>query len=276
MKVFVVGLGLMGASYAEKLSQQGHVIYGYDIDKQALNKGQEQGFIQQNSDLQKLMISDVIILALYPDNTVSFIEDHQHLFKSGALVTDINGVKKNLIQDIERILRKDIRYVSHHPMAGRAKRGFDSKDTTIFNNNHFLIVETPRAKETDYELLRIIAKQLGFKTMTTITSDTHDEVIAYTSQLTHVIASALMIGHQEIPKTLTGDSFRDLTRIANINEMLWSELFLNNKTYLIEAISAFKEALNLIESFIVLGDEKGLKKVLKEARQKREDFENHS
>ncbi|MGA0351195.1 MAG: prephenate dehydrogenase/arogenate dehydrogenase family protein, partial [Acholeplasmataceae bacterium] len=92
MKVFVVGLGLMGASYAEKLSQQGHVIYGYDIDKQALNKGQEQGFIQQNSDLQKLMISDVIILALYPDNTVSFIEDHQHLFKSGALVTDINGV----------------------------------------------------------------------------------------------------------------------------------------------------------------------------------------
>ncbi|MGA0351457.1 MAG: prephenate dehydrogenase, partial [Acholeplasmataceae bacterium] len=184
--------------------------------------------------------------------------------------------QKNLIQDIERILRKDIRYVSHHPMAGRAKRGFDSKDTTIFNNNHFLIVETPRAKETDYELLRIIAKQLGFKTMTTITSDTHDEVIAYTSQLTHVIASALMIGHQEIPKTLTGDSFRDLTRIANINEMLWSELFLNNKTYLIEAISAFKEALNLIESFIVLGDEKGLKKVLKEARQKREDFENHS
>jgi len=276
MKVFVVGLGLMGASYAEKLSQQGYVVYGYDIDKQSIKKGQEQGFIQQDSDLQKLMICDVIIFALYPNNTVQFIEDHQHLFKTGSLVTEINGVKESLVQQIESILRDDVRYVSHHPMAGRAKRGFDSKDTSMFNNNHFLIVETQRAKASDYELMNILANKLGFKTVTKISSQIHDEMIAYTSQLTHVIASALMVGHKDIPKTLTGDSFRDLTRIANINESLWSELFLNNKTYLIKAMASFRKAFDHLEQMIVSGNEDELKEILSNVRKKREDFESNS
>lgn len=276
MKIFIVGLGLMGASYAEKLAEKGHMIYGYDIDKTALKKGQEQGFIQIDSDLQKLMISDVIIFALYPSNTLNFIKNHQHLFKTGALVTDINGVKESLIHDVEHTLRDDLRYVSHHPMAGRAKRGFDAKDVTMFHQNHFLIIETPRAQDTDYELLSIIAKQLGFKTVTIISSQMHDDMIAYTSQLTHIIAAALMVGQKDIPYTLTGDSFRDLTRIANINEELWTELFIHNKKYLLDAIDTFKQSFESIEHMIETNDIEALKKRLKQSREKRKAFENHS
>lgn len=274
MKIFVVGLGLMGSSYALKLHLQGHIIYGYDVDKNAIRKGQDEGFLQEDSDLKKLMMSDLVIFALYPNNTLEFIETHQHLFKSGALITDINGVKKTLIHKIEQILRSDIRYVSHHPMAGRAKRGFDAKDITMFQNNHFIIVETNRAQDSDYELMHIVAKQLGFKTVTQVSPSVHDKVIAYTSQLTHVIAASLILG-QETSAQLTGDSFRELTRIANINEDLWTELFLNNQEDLLHAIAAFKKTLDKIEASIELNDERTLKELLKQSRKKREDFENH-
>lgn len=275
MKIFIVGLGLMGASYALKLHQQGHTIYGYDENKSAIRKGQEEGFLEADSDLKKLMISDVVIFALYPNNTYEFIESHQHLFKSGALITDINGVKKGLVNDIEKTLRPDVRYISHHPMAGRAKRGFDAKDITMFQNNHFIIVETKRAQDSDYELMHILAKLLGFKTVIKVSPEYHDQVIAYTSQLTHVIAASLMLGKEDTPRQLTGDSFRDLTRIANINEDLWTELFLNNEEELLKAIQAFKNKLSIIETSIKQKDEKTLKETLKKAKKKREEFENN-
>ncbi len=275
MKIFVVGLGLMGASYALKLHLQGHTIYGYDESKTAIRKGQDEGFLQVDSDLKKLMISDVVILALYPNNTLDFIETHQHLFKPGALITDVNGVKRNLVNQIEKTLREDVRYISHHPMAGRAKRGFDAKDISMFQNNHFIIVETKRAQDSDYELMHILANLLGFKTVIKVSPEYHDQVIAYTSQLTHVIAASLMLGKEETPRQLTGDSFRDLTRIANINEDLWTELFLNNQEELLKAIQAFKNKLNMIETSIIQKDEKALKETLKKARKKRETFENN-
>jgi prephenate dehydrogenase len=273
MKIFVVGLGLMGASYAEKLTQKGHHVYGYDVNKENILQAQKDGVILETSNLSHLSHADVVILAMYPMQNISFVKDHLHLFKKGAFLTDISGVKIKVVESIEAILREDIHYVSHHPMAGRAKKGYDFRDPNMFLNNHFLIIESKRATPSDYELLEIIGKLLGFKTITKISAETHDQMIAYTSQLTHVIAVSLMLGHDDITKELTGNSFRDLTRIAHINETLWSELFLSNQSYLLEAIQQFKQQLETIENAIKNQDSKTLNTLLKTSREKRKAFE---
>jgi prephenate dehydrogenase len=276
MKIFIVGLGLMGASYAQKLHQIGHEVFGYDINKDVMSKALEEGFISFESDLSKLMTVDVIILALYPNDNIDFIKAHQHLFNSGAFLTDISGIKRISVSLIESILREDIRYISHHPMAGRAKKGFDGKDPDMFLNNQAIIIESKRASLKDYELLENLIKSLGFKHLKRLNPEEHDEAIAYTSQLTHIIASALMDGFSDSYLGTTGDSFRDLTRIANINETLWTELYLNNKEALIKALNTFQHHLDLLKHSIEDDDSKAIEKILKRSRLKREAFEKHS
>lgn len=266
----------MGASYAQKLNQLGHTIYGYDINKDVISQAQEEGIVNHDNDLSKLMTSDVIILALYPKDNISFISSHQHLFKEHALVTDISGVKRQSVHQIERILRTDLHYVSHHPMAGRAKKGFQSKDSQMFLNNNVIIIDTPRATEEDYKIMHHIVHALGFKKIITLTPEAHDEVIAFTSQLTHAIAVSLMDSQTEVILGSTGDSFRDLTRIANINEELWSELFLENKEFFIKSIETFQDKLTLIKQHVMNEDKEALKNTLKQARLKRESFEKHT
>lgn len=274
MKIFVVGLGLMGASYAEKLTLKGHQVYGYDVNKANVLQAEKDGVILETSNLSLLSFADVVILAMYPKQNVTFVKDHLHLFKKGVLLTDISGVKETIVYEIEALLREDIHFVSHHPMAGRAKKGYDFRDPNMFLNNHFLIIESKRATLSDYELIEIIGKQLGFKTITKISAEKHDQMIAYTSQLTHVIAVSLMLGHEDVSREFTGDSFRDLTRIAHINETLWTELFLSNQTYLLEAIQKFKNQLLSIEDAIINQDTKTLEERLKTSREKREAFEH--
>jgi prephenate dehydrogenase len=274
MKFFVVGLGLMGGSYAEKLTQKGHQVYGYDINKANTLQAEKDGVILETSNLSHLSNADVVILAMYPMQNVSFVNDHIHLFKVGAFLTDISGVKKQVVESIESLLREDLHYVSHHPMAGRAKKGYDFRDPNMFFNHHFLIIESKRATPSDYELLEMIGKLLEFNTITKISAFIHDQMIAYTSQLTHVIAVSLMLGHDDIAPEFTGDSFRDLTRIANINETLWSELFLSNQSHLLEAIQQFKSQLELIETAIQKQDFETLHTLLKMSREKRKAFEH--
>ncbi len=266
----------MGASYAQKLNQLGHTIYGYDINKDVITQAQEEGILSNDNDLSKLMTSDVIILALYPKDNIHFIDQHQHLFKIHALITDISGVKSHSVYDIESILRPDLHYVSHHPMAGRAKKGFQAKDSQMFLNNNVIMIDTPRATEEDYKVLTHIVSGLGFKKIITLTPEVHDEVIAFTSQLTHAIAVSLMDSQNEVILGTTGDSFRDLTRIANINEELWSELFLENKEFFIKAIETFQNKLTDIKNQVINDDKDGLKNTLKKARLKRESFEKHT
>lgn len=276
MKIFIIGLGLMGASYAQKLHQIGHEVFGYDINKDVMTKALEEGFISFESNLSKLMTVDVIVLALYPHENVSFIQAHQHLFKLGVFLTDISGVKHTSVDLIEALLRDDIKYVSHHPMAGRAKKGFDGKDPNMFLNNQVIIIESNRASVKDYEFLEGIVLSLGFKRVKRLSALKHDEAVAYTSQLTHVIASALMDGFSDEYLGTTGDSFRELTRIANINEVLWTELYLSNKEALLKALHTFQEKINLIKHNIELENKESTEAALKRSRLKREAFEKHS
>ncbi len=264
----------MGASYAEVLSKNGHDVYGYDLNHETLQIAlADQVIKDKNIDLIKT--SDLVILALYPKDNIDFIKTHQHLFNN-QLITDIAGTKTHMIQALIDILPKNVRYVSHHPMAGREKKGYLHKDITMFKNANFLIVETPNSAENDIQTIAALGKEMGFGKITRLTPKEHDELIAHTSQLTHLLAVGLMLSDNSLhTKDATGDSFRDLTRIAKINEDMWTELFLDNKDALIQETDRFIETLELLKELIKNNRGETLKNKLREAKEKRFHFDEH-
>lgn len=275
MKIFIVGLGLMGASYAQKLTEVGHEVYGYDKDSLTNQKALKEGIIK-SFDLKDIVGADLVILALYPTHIIDFVEQNIVYFKD-QLITDISGTKVYLLDRLLNILPKTVHYVSHHPMAGREKSGYDFKDITMFKDANFLIIDSNHANQEHIEVIKKLGKDLGFKRQLILSAKAHDMLIAHTSQLTHLLAVGLMLmDTSDETKNATGDSFRDLTRIANINETLWSELFLENKTALVEKIDDFMTVLKDLKSDIINDDEKSLKEKLIEARKRRLNFDENN
>ncbi len=274
MKIFIVGLGLMGGSYAEGLKKAGHDVYGYDANPEIMNQAILAHVIHPSSDLTLLKESELIILALYPKDNVEFIKSYGHHFVKKQVVTDLSGTKSWMMKEIEHYLPEYVSYTSHHPMAGREKNGFNARDVNMFDGANFIIVTGVKSKSSDIDLLKSVANDLKFGKITVTDANTHDELIAFTSQLTHALAVALMHSdHLTETKKATGDSFRDLTRIAKINEVMWSELFLENKEALIKKIDDFSHELNALKSMIENDDLESLKTYLKEAKEKRKAFD---
>lgn len=276
MKIFMVGLGIIGASYAEGLHHSGHQIYAYNRSEYPLKEAIRLGFIEKDNEISALSKADLVILALYPKYNIEFVKNHIHLFRPGQLVTDVSGTKVWMMHELETLLPKGVRYISHHPMAGKETSGFDARDPQMFRNANFLIVPSERSGKKDEEVLRLIANNLKFGKITVVPRTTHDELIAFTSQLTHVLAVALMQSdHYRETKDATGDSFRDLTRIAKINEVMWSELFLENKEALVGKINDFIKELQHVKGLILDEDKETLMNYLKEAKEKRKTFDVH-
>ncbi len=274
MKIFVVGLGLIGASYAEGLHQAGHHVYGYDLIEKNIEKGIHLGFLEQTSNLSKISVADLVILALYPKDNVDFIRTNKNLFTAGQILTDVSGTKSWMMTEVEALLPNGISYTSHHPMAGREQSGFDSRNYHMFKNANFIIVKGKKSDKKDIEVLELIAKNLKFGKITVTDAKTHDELIAFTSQLTHILAvSLIQSDHLKETKEATGDSFRDLTRIAKINEVMWTELFLENKDALVTKINEFMTELVYIKELILDNDKERLMNYLKEAKEKRKSFD---
>lgn len=274
MRIFIVGLGLIGASYAEGLHHRGHKIYAYDINDSYVKTGITQGFIEQDNALKRLGSCDLIILALYPKHNAVFLKENLSLLKRGQVITDVSGTKKEMMEEIEQLLPQGISYTSHHPMAGKETSGFDSRDYQMFKKANFLIVKSKRSEPKDEILLREVANDLRFGKITVLDATSHDELIAFTSQLTHVLAVALVqsdtLTHT---KEATGDSYRDLTRIAKINEIMWSELFLENKETLLKKIDDFEKQLDIIKHMIENHQIEALRDYLKQAKERRKAFD---
>lgn len=271
MKIFIVGLGLMGASYATKLSQLGHDVFGFDKDDKTLDKAIMDQVIK-GSNFEDLKNADVVILALYPNQIINFVKENLKYFDQ-QLITDISGTKTKLLKELLELLPKSIHYVSHHPMAGREKSGYDHRDITMFNGANFLVIDSKHAQDKHIEIIKQLGIDLGFKKQVVLSDKAHDELIAHTSQLTHLLAVGLMLmNNSELTKDATGDSFRDLTRIANINEVMWTELFLENKVALVDKIEQFNIVLNDLKNDILKSDEQAIRKKLKESRKRRMSF----
>ena len=239
LTVTIVGLGVIGAAFAESFREIGiKTIYGIDIDEETLRKAEEKniinkGFIETKDPLEK---SDFVVITLYPNLMKSFFVNNIDNFKENAIITDVVGIKEKIIRDID-------------PMARREKRGIDFADSKVFKNANYIIIKDEKNKRENLELLSEIVKLMGFKKVSFLTAQEHDEIIAFTSQLTHAIAVSLVNSDSEKYDTnrFIGDSYRDLTRIAKINEDLWAELFIGNKKNLLEMIQQFEKELDIIK-----------------------------
>lgn len=246
MNIGIIGLGLMGASFAKRLSpQKDKTIYGIDQNKQTIQTALELNIIKEGStDPDKLIKKcNLIILALYPTMIKPWIVENQRYLESGTILMDISGVKTNIVEPVQAILREDLELISIHPMCGRESRGIDFAQADIFDNANYIIVPTDKNTPKAIKAAKQLGKDLRVKNISILSCEEHDRMIGFLSQLTHVIAVSLMNTHDNSHLVeYTGDSFRDLTRIATINEDLWSELFLLNKDILLDEIDQFLDA----------------------------------
>lgn len=275
MNIVIVGLGVIGGSYAMALKNAGYKkIFGVDSNMETLKKAKElelikEGYIYGSYIIKK---ADLIILSIYPKLVKTFIEENRNNFKKGAVITDAIGIKELFIKDVLDILPKDVDFIFGHPMAGREKKGIDYASSEVFNGANYLITVIEKNKEENIALVEKIAYNIGFKRVKRITSKYHDEIISFTSQLPHAIAVALINSDKESRDTgsFIGDSYRDLTRIANINEDLWSELFLGNKLNLIKVIDEFSSELEKIKKCLIEDDSEMLKSLFIKSTKRRE------
>ena len=240
-KILIVGLGLLGGSYAKVLKRFGFHISAITLEQSSIDYAIRENIIDEGStELDERIIgdADLVIFALYPHVFVEWIEKNQGLLKSGALITDVTGVKRSVVYQIQDMLRSDVEFVAAHPMAGREVSGVENSTDRMFIGANYIVTpterNTPEAIQTCVELGRL----LGFSNVTTLTPEEHDEMIGFLSQLTHCIAITLMTcNDKENMEKFTGDSFRDLTRIARINDLMWSELFVANKDVLLDQMA---------------------------------------
>lgn len=269
-RFFIVGLGMMGSSYAKKLSSLGYQVYGYDQDELTLNKALKLNIIK-GASLKEISKADMVILTLYPKDNVRFLKENLNRFNEQQIITDIAGVKMPMLNEIESFLPNSFSYLSHHPMAGSEKSGINGLDETIFKGANFLIISSKHAYQEAETALRNLAKDLEFGAIKVIDRETHDKMIGFTSQLPHMLAVSLVNSDShEDTKSFSGDSYRDLTRIASINEVLWTELFNENKDFLLKDMEKFQEAFNELYEALKNNDLKTLKANLVRARKKRD------
>jgi prephenate dehydrogenase len=275
MKILVVGLGVIGGSFTMALKEAGYDdVYGIDIDEESLEKAKKLGLIKDGftSGQEIVKSADIIIISLYPRLVKKFIIDNKNNFKDGAVITDATGIKKMFIEDIVNILPENIDFVFGHPMAGREKKGIDFATSQVFKGANYILTPVARNKEENLNMIEDLVYKIGFKRVRRITPEYHDEMIGYTSQLPHSLAVALVNSDVEGRETgsFIGDSYRDLTRIANINEDLWSELFLGNKTNLLASIENFEIELDKIKYAVENDDKEALKEIFIKSTKRRE------
>lgn len=275
MNIVVVGLGVVGGSFLMALKEAGYKdVYGIDIDEDTLRKAKKQGLIKDGCTSGEELIkkADLTIISIYPKLVKNFVEKNKEFFKEGSVITDATGIKVMFIKDIINILPKNVDFVFGHPMAGREKKGIDFASAEVFKGANYIITPIERNKSENVDLIEKLAYKIGFKRVRKITPEFHDEMIGFTSQLPHAIAVALINSDEEGRETgsFIGDSYRDLTRIANINEELWSELFLGNKENLLDAIKNFEFQLDLIKKSILEDDKEVLSEYFVKATGRRE------
>lgn len=276
-KVLIVGLGLLGGSYAKSLSKKGMHVSAIDIDQASIDYALENGIIAAGStevDAKLIQEADIIVFALYPKTFVEWISTYQHLFREGTLITDVTGVKQNVMEDIHAVLRSDVEFVAAHPMAGKEVYGVQNSDERIFNGANYIVVPTEKNSRQAVENCKRLGIYLGFARISELTPQKHDEMIGFVSQLTHCIAISLMTCcDNEHLVDYTGDSFRDLTRIARINDAMWSELFMMNKEPLLKQMDIFADEFLKMRNLIADDEVEQLREKMRLSTQRRQLFD---
>lgn len=275
-KFLIIGLGLMGGSYARALTKKGYTVNAITKDQSSIDFAIENKIINYGTtavEEELIKNTDVVIFALYPHVFTEWLEKYQHLFKPGTVLTDVTGVKTSVISQIDAIIRDDIEFIAAHPMAGREVYGVENSDDSIFKNANYIVVPTEKNSSESIALCKELGSILGFAKISELSPEKHDEMIAFLSQLTHCIAICLMTCNQsDNMQDYTGDSFRDLTRIAQINEYMWSELFLMNKEPLLQMMRIFRDDFDKLTGYIEADDKQAIMDMMRISTERRKLF----
>jgi prephenate dehydrogenase len=277
----IVGLGIMGGSIAKAIrsnvldvpNAHGKIL-ACDISAQALAMAKDGGVVDETfaSGDAASMVSkcDLVYVCLYPHATLDFMKSHKADFKSGAVVSDISGVKSVIVENVKSVLRDNVDFVIGHPMAGGAKEGYVNSNGAYFASRNYILLPQEWNKRESLSLMKMLISAMGFTRIVETNYKTHDHKIAFTSQLCHVIAAALVESAEDERITeFGGGSFEDLTRIAMINAPLWTELFLADKKELLSHITNFEKQLDIIKKDIETEDADHLEKYLGDVRRRR-------
>ncbi|MBR5614668.1 MAG: prephenate dehydrogenase [Clostridia bacterium] len=261
-KIAIIGLGIIGGSMAYALKGfKNATIFGCDIDPETRRKALDRGAVDEVSAEAASAIenADLVILCTYPELIVKIIRKNRKSFKPGAIITDVCGVKSKLAKEIEEILPEGCEYVGGHPMAGKETDGFDSAAPELFGMCGFIITPAKSSTENGIKMIRDMARYIGATRITQSTPEEHDSVIAYTSDLMHVSAACLCLDYNDkMNRAYTAGAFRDCTRIANINPGLWTQLFLENRKFLLDEIDSYIGSLNKVRAAIETRNDKEL------------------
>lgn len=269
MKIAIIGLGLIGGSLARRLHGfHDCTVAAYNRTRESLDLALSDGVIDEaySSPGKAMEGADLIIMCLYPQLNVDFVRDNLDKIKPGAVITDVTGVKGFIIREMKKILPDNVDFIGGHPMAGREIGGYKSSTDTLFDNAPYIITPDKSNKPENVQLIRDMAKYIGCRLVVTTTPEEHDSIIAYTSQLMHVVAVALCENPLlERSDSFAGGSLQDCTRIAVINEKMWSELFVENKECLADRISEFQDCLEVIKQAILKEDRAALEEIMAHA-----------
>ena len=268
-RILIVGLGLIGGSYAEGLTKAGFEVGAVTRSQESIDFALAKGFISSGTtEVTREYVSrfDIIVFALYPHVFLSWIENYQDYIKPGALLTDVTGVKRSVVYKVQEMLRDDLEFVGAHPMAGRELYGVRNADCSV----------TPTGANTEGAVVTCedLGRALGFGCISRLSPEEHDEMVGFLSQLTHCIAVALMNSKESRHLAeFTGDSFRDLTRIARINDGMWSELFLLNRDELLSQMDLFIGKFGELRDALAAGDMDKMREMMRISTERRSYFD---
>lgn len=271
MKIAIIGLGLIGGSMAKAIKENtDHTVYGMDKNDTVTKKAMLVGAIDQPLTDQLLAECSLTIIALYPQAAVRFIEEKQELFQKGSIVLDCCGVKRIVCSQAEPIaLKQGFVFMGGHPMAGLEHSGFDHAKQALFQDASMILTPT-KGNIEDVEKVKDLFTAIGFTNIQVATPQEHDQMIAFTSQLAHVVSSAYIKSPAAMKhKGFSAGSYKDLTRVAKLNEDMWTELFLDNPDFLAEEIDGIADRLKQYSQAIKDKDAESLRQLLKEGREKK-------
>lgn len=276
-KILIVGLGLIGGSYARALTEKGFETGAIDVDQKAIDYALAKGWIesgQAQADKDYVSRFDVVVFAVYPKTLIAWLEQYRSFIKSGALVTDVSGVKGCVVYKAQELLQDRAEFIGAHPMAGREVSGVEHANPAIFKGANFIVVPTDKNTQEGIEGCKELARLLGFGKISVLSPEQHDEMAGFLSHLTHCIAVSLMVCKDSTHlASYTGDSFRDLTRIAKINDDMWSELFLLNKDELLAQMNLFEEHFNALKKYIESDDRDAIREMMRISASRRKVFD---
>ncbi len=278
LKVGIVGLGLIGGSMARAYSAAGHAVLAHDIRAQSVEKALAENAVCGKLTAENAGECDIIFLAVYPAAAMAWLRVSAPRLNENSVVIDLCGTKRGICGTCFGMAREyGFTFVGGHPMAGTQYSGFENSKNELFRGAPMVIVPPENCDENTLTRVRELLAPVGFGTITVSTAEKHDRIIAFTSQLAHVVSNAYVKSpNAQVHKGFSAGSYKDLTRVAWLNEQMWTELFMENSDYLTEEIDGIIDALTAYRDAMAAGDAQKLKELLREGRLAKERVDRGS